>query len=148
MLDRMAAGRPLSGASSAMRRMSCEAHWQPSLRHSNSSTSVPISWTRTLVEEALLPETRRMARLVDDLLLLTHADERTHEFKSVEVDLDDIVYAESERVRTITKLTREVISDRRASGPAIRRRFCGWCATWSTTQSRMPARRFALSVVR
>ncbi len=64
----------------------------------------PEELDRELIEEALLPETRRMARLVDDLLLLAHADENLHALKMVDVDLDDIVYAEEDRVRTLTEL--------------------------------------------
>ena len=43
-----------------------------------------------------------MARLVDDLLLLAHADERTQVLKQIDVDLDDIIYAEADRIRTIS----------------------------------------------
>ena len=64
----------------------------------------PEELDQALIEEALLPETRRMSRLVDDLLLLAYADERTHVLKRVEVDLDDIVHAEADRVRAITEL--------------------------------------------
>ncbi len=64
----------------------------------------PDELDRALIEDSLLPETRRMAQLVDDLLLLAHADERTQKLKQVDVDLDDIIYAEAERIRTVTKL--------------------------------------------
>ena len=117
MLDRIAAGqaaqrRFVSDASHELRSPLATITAALELVHVR-----PDQLDRTLVEEALLPETRRMARLVDDLLLLTHADERTHEFKSVEVDLDDIVYAESERVRTITKLSvRSSVTAVRVSG--------------------------------
>jgi signal transduction histidine kinase len=68
----------------------------------------PEEFDRALIEDSLLPETRRMAQLVDDLLLLAHADERTHVLKQIDVDLDDIIYAEAERVRTVTKLAVKV----------------------------------------
>lgn len=60
---------------------------------------------QVLIEQALVPETRRMAQLVDDLLLLAHADEGSHVPKLIEVDLDDIVYAEATRARSVTALT-------------------------------------------
>jgi signal transduction histidine kinase len=65
----------------------------------------PGELDQALIEQALLPETRRMAQLVDDLLLLAHADERSCVSTQVEVDLDDIIYAETERARTVTDLT-------------------------------------------
>jgi signal transduction histidine kinase len=54
--------------------------------------------------ESLVPEAQRMARLVGDLLLLARADERSQVQHDVEVDVDDIVYAEANRVRAITDL--------------------------------------------
>jgi signal transduction histidine kinase len=43
--------------------------------------------------------------LVEDLLLLARSDEQFELRKEVDVDLDDIMYAEAERVRAITNLT-------------------------------------------
>ncbi|KAB1916278.1 cell wall metabolism sensor histidine kinase WalK [Micromonospora sp. AMSO31t] len=43
-------------------------------------------------------ESARMARLVDDLLLLARADDQAVRLRRDEVDLDDLVYAERERV--------------------------------------------------
>jgi signal transduction histidine kinase len=43
-------------------------------------------------------ESTRMARLVDDLLLLARADDRALRFRRDDVDLDDLVFAERERV--------------------------------------------------
>lgn len=48
---------------------------------------------------AMLPEAQRMARLVDDLLLLARADERGLRLDRAEVDLDDVVEAEVGRRR-------------------------------------------------
>jgi signal transduction histidine kinase len=45
-----------------------------------------------------------MRRLVEDLLLLARADEHTDVHAVIDVDLDDIVYAEADRVRAITGL--------------------------------------------
>ena len=60
---------------------------------------------RSLIDQSLLPEARRMRCLVDDLLLLARSDEDFTLHEEVDVDLDDIVYAEAERVRASTGLT-------------------------------------------
>jgi signal transduction histidine kinase len=54
--------------------------------------------------ESLVPEAQRMTRLVADLLLLARADEGGQPHRQVDVDLDDIVSAEANRVRAITDL--------------------------------------------
>ena len=59
---------------------------------------------QSLIDDSLLPEAQRMHSLVEDLLLLARADERTGRHVDVDVDLDDIVLAEAERVRSITQL--------------------------------------------
>jgi signal transduction histidine kinase len=43
-------------------------------------------------------ESARMATLVDDLLMLARVDDQALRLRRVEVDLDDLVYAERERV--------------------------------------------------
>ena len=104
MLDRMAAGQ------AAQRRFVSDASHE--LRSPLATIAAaldlaqarPEELDRSLIEGALLPETRRMARLVDDLLLLARVDENSHVLKEVDVDLDDIVSAEADRVRTITEL--------------------------------------------
>jgi signal transduction histidine kinase len=58
-----------------------------------------------LIDESLLPEARRLHRLVEDLLLLARSDERFEAHRDVDVDLDDILDAEADRVRAITGLT-------------------------------------------
>ncbi|MBB5168431.1 signal transduction histidine kinase [Mycobacterium sp. AZCC_0083] len=57
-----------------------------------------------VIDESLLPEAHRMRRLVEDLLLLARADEHRDVQVAIDVDLDDIVYAEADRVRAITDL--------------------------------------------
>lgn len=57
-----------------------------------------------VIDESLLPEAHRMRRLVEDLLLLARADEHSDVHVAIDVDLDDIVYAEADRVRAITDL--------------------------------------------
>jgi signal transduction histidine kinase len=59
---------------------------------------------QAVIDESLLPEAHRMRRLVEDLLLLAHADEHTDRHVVTDVDLDDVVYAEADRVRAITGL--------------------------------------------
>jgi signal transduction histidine kinase len=64
---------------------------------------------QSLVDDLLLPEAQRMYGLVEDLLLLARADELTGRHVKIDVDLDDIVLAEAERVRSLTHL--KVIAD-------------------------------------
>ncbi|MCU1603008.1 MAG: ATP-binding region, ATPase domain protein [Frankiales bacterium] len=52
----------------------------------------------------LLEETQRVERLVADLLLLANADERGLPMRRVDVDLDDLLGAEAERIRATTGL--------------------------------------------
>jgi signal transduction histidine kinase len=59
---------------------------------------------QAVIDESLLPEAHRMRRLVQDLLLLARADEHTDVHVAIDVDLDDIVYTEADRVRAITGL--------------------------------------------
>jgi signal transduction histidine kinase len=59
---------------------------------------------QAVIDESLLPEAHRMRRLVEDLLLLARADEHTDVQVAVDVDLDDIMHAEADRVRAITRL--------------------------------------------
>ncbi|MGK2881786.1 MAG: ATP-binding protein [Mycobacterium sp.] len=57
-----------------------------------------------LIDESLIPETRRMRDLVEDLLLLARADERQLSVCARQVDLDDIVTAERARLQTNPRL--------------------------------------------
>jgi signal transduction histidine kinase len=52
----------------------------------------------------LLEETERLERLVADLLLLANADERGLALRRGDVDVDDLLTAEAERLRTTTSL--------------------------------------------
>lgn len=70
-----------------------------------------------LVDESLIPETRRMRDLVDDLLLLARADEHQLSVRADNVDLDDILTAETARLQGILRLTvRARISAARVTG--------------------------------
>ncbi|TQC46031.1 HAMP domain-containing protein [Rhodococcus sp. WS4] len=55
-----------------------------------------------LVDESLLPEARRMNHLLADLLLLARADEDGLTHATVDVDVDDLMYAESARLRDLS----------------------------------------------
>jgi signal transduction histidine kinase len=62
---------------------------------------------RTAVSElaaTVLAEDLRMQQLVDDLLLLARSDEAHTEPPRTPVDLDDLVFAEAERLRSATEL--------------------------------------------
>jgi signal transduction histidine kinase len=57
-----------------------------------------------LVTTTLMPEALRMKVLIDDLLLLARADERGLDIAREDVDLDDLVAEELERLRRETAL--------------------------------------------
>lgn len=71
-----------------------------------------------LIDDSLLPEARRMRRLIEDLLLLARTDEHHRTpVRSVDVDLDDVLLAESARISTSTTLAvRTSITPVRVSG--------------------------------
>jgi signal transduction histidine kinase len=127
LLDRLEAGqaaqrRFVSDASHELRSPLATITAALELAHGR-----PELLDRTLVDESLLPEAHRMRRLVEDLLLLARSDEQFELRKEVDVDLDDIVYAEAERVQTITGLTVStqihhvrVTGDPRALGRLVR----------------------------
>ena len=54
--------------------------------------------------ETVLSQSIRLQRLIDDLLLLARADENALLRGGVPVDLDDLVFAEAERLRSTTAL--------------------------------------------
>jgi len=98
MLDRIEA------ASAAQRRFVADASHE--LRsplatiHANvdllDAAPLPDSSARSV--ERIHTESTRMARLVDDLLLLARVDDQALRLRSQDVDLDDLVYAERERL--------------------------------------------------
>jgi signal transduction histidine kinase len=104
MLDRLEAGqkaqrRFVSDASHELRSPLASITAALDLAHQR-----PDLLDQSLIDDSLLPEAQRMDSLVEDLLLLARADERTGRHVDVDVDLDDIVLAEAERVRSITQL--------------------------------------------
>jgi signal transduction histidine kinase len=54
--------------------------------------------------DVLLEETQRVERLVADLLLLANADERGIQMRREDVDLDDLLAAEAQRIRATSAL--------------------------------------------
>jgi signal transduction histidine kinase len=54
--------------------------------------------------EVVLQENARLQSLVEDLLLLSHADEGTLELRPERVDVDDLVFEEARRLRNTTEL--------------------------------------------
>jgi signal transduction histidine kinase len=104
MLDR------LESAAGAQRRFISDASHElrsplASLRASLEVAQIhpgSASWERT--SNVVLEETLRLERLVSDLLLLASSDERGLPPRREDVDLDDIVTAEAERLRGTTTL--------------------------------------------
>ncbi len=64
----------------------------------------PDLLNQSLIDDSLLPEAQRMHSLIEDLLLLARVDELAGHHITVDVDFDDIVLAEAERVRSFTRL--------------------------------------------
>ncbi len=74
-----------------------------------------------LATSTLIPEARRMQALVDDLLLLARADERGLAVAHDDVDLDDLVVSEAERLSGKTSLDVSVdVTPTRVVGDAVR----------------------------
>lgn len=72
-----------------------------------------------LIEDALLPEARRMRQLIEDLLTLARSDEGDveHIGTVVDVDLDDIVFAEQKRIDGLSDIdVTATIAPARVSG--------------------------------
>jgi signal transduction histidine kinase len=104
MLDRLQRAqesqrRFVSDASHELRSpiASIRQHAEVALAHPDRSSLEDLA-------ETVLAENLRIQRLVDDLLVLARADEQDFELPRVPVDLDDLVFAEAERLRTATSL--------------------------------------------
>jgi signal transduction histidine kinase len=99
MLDR------LSSAQAAQRRFVADASHELRSPLSTINTALDVSTRHpeTMSTDELVPvitrETTRLRELVDDLLVLARTDDTTDRPSRTEVDLDDIVRAEAERVR-------------------------------------------------
>jgi signal transduction histidine kinase len=99
MLDRLQRGRDrqrrfVSDAAHELRSpvATIRQHSELALNHPDAVPTEDLA--RTVLDEDL-----RLQRLVEDLLLLARMDERTEDVPSEQVDLDDIVLEEIERVR-------------------------------------------------
>ena len=104
MLDRLQRAqesqrRFVSDASHELRSpvASIRQHAEVALAHPERSSLDDLAST-------VLAEDLRIQRLVDDLLLLARADEQDFTLPRVPLDLDDLVFAEAQRLRTATNL--------------------------------------------
>lgn len=66
----------------------------------------------------VLAESVRMQGIVDDLLLLARADERDLRLRSTDVDLDDVIYAETSRLRSHSVEVTSQVQPVRTTGDA------------------------------
>jgi signal transduction histidine kinase len=73
-------------------------------QHAEVAQAHPERTTLGALAETVAAENLRVERLVDDLLLLTRADEHTLQFQQRPVDLDDLVFEEAHRLREATSV--------------------------------------------
>lgn len=73
-------------------------------QHAEVSLAHPTRYPGAELAGTVLAEALRMQRLIDDLLLLSKADEPALEHPREPVDLDDLVFAEAARLRSDTSL--------------------------------------------
>jgi signal transduction histidine kinase len=73
-------------------------------QHAEVAQAHPDHTTVGALAETVAAENLRVERLVDDLLLLTRADEHTLQLQQRPVDLDDLVFEEAHRLREATPL--------------------------------------------
>jgi signal transduction histidine kinase len=73
-------------------------------QHAEVAQAHPDRITVGALAETVAAENLRVERLVDDLLLLTRADEHTLQLQQRPVDLDDLVFEEAQRLRDGTSL--------------------------------------------
>jgi signal transduction histidine kinase len=73
-------------------------------QHAEVAQAHPESTTVGALAETVAAENLRVERLVDDLLLLTRADEHTLQLQQRPVDLDDLVFEEARLLREGTSL--------------------------------------------
>ena len=91
--------RFISDASHELRSpvASIRQHAEVALAHPDRTTTTELAGT-------VLAEDLRVQRLVDDLLMLTQADEHTLRLRRRPVDVDDLVFDEARRLRDATDL--------------------------------------------
>ncbi|MGH9287868.1 MAG: sensor histidine kinase [Acidimicrobiales bacterium] len=73
-------------------------------QHAEVAQAHPDRTTVGALAETVAAENLRVERLVDDLLLLTRADEHTLQLQQRPVDLDDLVFEEAHRLRDATSV--------------------------------------------
>lgn len=96
--------------------------------HAEVAMSHPTRGSTADLAENVLAESLRMQHLVEDLIVLARADEQRTATQHVAVDLDDIVFAEVERLRdrsTVSLDTSRVSAGRVRGEPALLRRLVG-----------------------
>ncbi len=84
----------------------------------------PEQWAR--VTETIARESRRLEGLIDDLFWLARHDEGRVALRAVDVDLDDLLYEEAQRIRLVTELgvdTSGVAPVRVVGDPAMLKRM-------------------------
>jgi signal transduction histidine kinase len=118
MLDR------LSSAQASQRRFVADASHELRSPLSTIRTALDVSTQHpeTMSAEELVPviarETTRLRELVDDLLVLARTDDTTDRPSRTEVDLDDIVRVEAERVRAGLSPDSKALEIEVRAGPA------------------------------
>ncbi|MGH3880834.1 MAG: sensor histidine kinase [Actinophytocola sp.] len=119
----------LQGAQSAQRRFVSDASHElrtptASIRqHTEVARAYPDRVTVAGLAEPVHAEALRLQRLIDDLLLLARADEAGLALRRVQVDVDDLVLAEADRVRRALSVdTSGVTAGRVLGDPAGLRR--------------------------
>ncbi|HZN71795.1 MAG TPA: HAMP domain-containing sensor histidine kinase [Micromonosporaceae bacterium] len=87
-------------------------------QHAEVATAHPALTTVDDLAATVHAEAMRLQQLVDDLLLLAQADEHTLGRRVRQVDLDDLVFAEADRLRSTTALSVDTtaVSAARVSG--------------------------------
>ncbi len=93
-------------------------------QHAEVALAHPATTTTRELAEIVLAEDLRVQRLVEDLLVLARADERTLRVKRRPVDLDDMVFEEAGRLRSIGGLQIDVaaVSGGRVAGDPVQLR--------------------------
>jgi signal transduction histidine kinase len=104
----------LQGAQVSQRRFVSDASHElrtptASVRqHAEVALAHPDRYTVAGLAEPVHAEALRLQRLIDDLLLLARADEAGLALRRVPVDVDDLVLAEADRLRSTVKSTVDV----------------------------------------
>jgi signal transduction histidine kinase len=95
-------------------------------QHAEVALAHPDRTSVGALAETVAAENLRVERLVDDLLLLTRADEHTLQLQRRPVDVDDLVFEEAQRLRDATSL--RVDTTRVSAGRVIGDRTALWRA--------------------